>query len=164
MPTVAIKGTGGARGDRGDGVRPFFSDDAPEVELGGDIAHGAAGLPCYVSGQVRDTDGHPIAGARIDVWEADEDGFYDVQYSDDRSVGRGRLRAGADGGYWFWSVLPAPYPIPHDGPAGDLLRMQNHHLRRLDLACAQIHRLALENDQLRDAAHAMTRVATLEHR
>jgi hydroxyquinol 1,2-dioxygenase len=100
---------------------PFFIDDAPEVELGGDIARGAAGPPCYVSGQVRDTDGHPIAGARIDVWEADEDGFYDVQYTDDRSAGRGRLRAGADGGYRFWSVLPAPYPIPHDGPVGDLL-------------------------------------------
>jgi hydroxyquinol 1,2-dioxygenase len=100
---------------------PFFTEDAPEVPLGGDIARGAAGTPCYVSGQVRDTDGRPVPGALVDVWEADEDGFYDVQYSDDRSAGRGRLRAGPDGEYRFWSVLPAPYPIPHDGPVGDLL-------------------------------------------
>ncbi|MEO3830252.1 intradiol ring-cleavage dioxygenase [Actinomadura sp. B10D3] len=100
---------------------PFFVDGAPEIPLGGDIARGAAGTPCHVSGQVRSTDGSPIAGARVDVWEADEDGFYDVQYSGDRSAGRGRLRSGADGEYRFWSVLPAPYPIPHDGPVGDLL-------------------------------------------
>ncbi|MEV0685316.1 intradiol ring-cleavage dioxygenase [Nocardia sp. NPDC050378] len=100
---------------------PFFIDSAPEIPLGGDIARGAKGLPCYVSGQVRSVDGEPIEGARIDVWEADSDGFYDVQYTDDRSAGRGRLHSGANGEYRFWSVLPAPYPIPHDGPVGDLL-------------------------------------------
>ncbi|MFD6397402.1 intradiol ring-cleavage dioxygenase [Nocardia sp. NPDC060249] len=100
---------------------PFFVDSAPEIPLGGDIARGAKGLPCYVSGQVRSVGGAPIEGARIEVWEADSDGFYDVQYTDDRSAGRGWLRSGADGEYRFWSVLPAPYPIPHDGPVGDLL-------------------------------------------
>ncbi|MFD5092742.1 intradiol ring-cleavage dioxygenase [Amycolatopsis thailandensis] len=100
---------------------PFFVDESPEIPLGGDIARGAAGTPCHVSGQVRDTDGAPLPGARVDVWEADEDGFYDVQYTDDRSAGRGWLRTGPDGEYRFWSVLPAPYPIPHDGPVGDLL-------------------------------------------
>ncbi|MFI7528732.1 intradiol ring-cleavage dioxygenase [Nocardia salmonicida] len=100
---------------------PFFVDSAPEIPLGGDIARGAKGLPCYVSGQVRSVDGEPIEGARIEVWEADSDGFYDVQYTDDRSAGRAWLRSGADGEYRFWSVLPAPYPIPHDGPVGDLL-------------------------------------------
>ncbi|MFF2082889.1 intradiol ring-cleavage dioxygenase [Nocardia sp. NPDC058176] len=100
---------------------PFFVDSAPEIPLGGDIARGAKGLPCYVSGQVRSVSGEPIEGARIEVWEADSDGFYDVQYTDDRSAGRGWLRSGPDGEYRFWSVLPAPYPIPHDGPVGDLL-------------------------------------------
>ncbi|MGW5551919.1 intradiol ring-cleavage dioxygenase [Nocardia beijingensis] len=100
---------------------PFFVDTAPEVPLGGDIARGAAGIPCYVSGQVRSVTGIPIEGARIEVWEADEDGFYDVQYPDGRSAGRGWLRSGHDGEYRFRSVLPAPYPIPHDGPVGDLL-------------------------------------------
>ncbi|MDR7172346.1 hydroxyquinol 1,2-dioxygenase [Nocardia kruczakiae] len=104
---------------------PFFVDDAPEVPLGGDIARGASGPPCYVSGQVRSSSGAPIEGARIEVWEADEDGFYDVQYPDGRSAGRGWLRSDANGEYRFRSVLPAPYPIPHDGPVGDLLQATN---------------------------------------
>lgn len=100
---------------------PFFIEGAPEIPLGGDLAHGAAGTPCYVSGQVRSADGSPLPGVRLDVWGADEDGFYDVQYDDQRSAGRGWLRTGPDGTYRFWTVLPTPYPIPHDGPVGDLL-------------------------------------------
>ena len=100
---------------------PFFVEDAPEVPLGGDIARGAKGTPCWVSGTVRSTDGSPLPGARIEVWEADEDGFYDVQYGGDRSAGRGWLRSGDDGGYRFWSVRPSSYGIPDDGPVGELL-------------------------------------------
>ncbi|TQM33371.1 intradiol ring-cleavage dioxygenase [Nocardia bhagyanarayanae] len=100
---------------------PFFVDDAPEIPLDGDIAQGASGVACYVSGEVRSVTGEPIPGARIEVWEADDDGFYDVQYPDGRTAGRGWLSSGTDGEYRFWSVLPAPYPIPHDGPVGDLL-------------------------------------------
>ncbi|MFB6831106.1 intradiol ring-cleavage dioxygenase [Streptomyces hydrogenans] len=100
---------------------PFYVDDAPEVPLGGDIARGAVGTPCYVSGQVRSVDGNPLGGAFLHVWGADDDGFYDVQYSADHSAGRGWLRTAPDGSYHFWTVLPTPYPIPHDGPVGDLL-------------------------------------------
>ncbi|MCW0215992.1 MAG: intradiol ring-cleavage dioxygenase [Pseudonocardia sp.] len=100
---------------------PFFAEGAPEIEPGGDIGRGAPGTPCWVSGSVRSTDGTPITDARIDVWEADEDGLYDVQYAGNRMQGRGWLRSGADGGYRFWSVRPAPYPIPDDGPVGELL-------------------------------------------
>jgi hydroxyquinol 1,2-dioxygenase len=101
---------------------PFYVDDAPEVPLGGDIARGAVGTPCYVSGQVRSVDGSPLGGALLHVWGADDDGFYDVQYGADHSAGRGWLRVAADGSYRFWTVLPTPYPIPHDGPVGDLLK------------------------------------------
>jgi hydroxyquinol 1,2-dioxygenase len=100
---------------------PFFVQEAPEIEYGGDIAHGAPGEPCWVEGQVTDTRGRPLGGAKIEVWEADEDGLYDVQYSDGRTAGRARMSADADGRYGFWSVKPAPYPIPSDGPVGDLL-------------------------------------------
>ncbi|NBE50151.1 intradiol ring-cleavage dioxygenase [Streptomyces boluensis] len=100
---------------------PFFVDDAPEVALGGDLAGGAPGTPCYVSGQVRSADGTPLGGTRLDVWGADGDGFYDVQYDGNRTAGRGWLRTGPDGTYRFWTVLPTPYPIPHDGPVGELL-------------------------------------------
>ena len=99
---------------------PFYVSGSPEVPMDGDIAHGAKGTPCRVSGRVRSTDGSSIAGARIEVWEADEDGLYDVQYDDGRTAARGWLRSGADGEYEFWSVRPAPYPIPGDGPVGEL--------------------------------------------
>jgi len=122
MLTVAVNAPASAGATESTVFGPFFVDGAPEVPLGGDIARGAKGVPCYVAGTVRSADGRPLPGARIDVWEADEDGFYDVQYAGDRSAGRGWLRAGEGGEYRFWSVRPAPYPIPDDGPVGDLLK------------------------------------------
>ncbi len=102
---------------------PFFVDGAPEVENGADIAAGAPGTPCLMRGSIRSASGEPIAGAAIDVWQADEAGLYDVQYDDLAAPrGRARLRSDEDGRYRFWSVLPVAYPIPTDGPAGDLLR------------------------------------------
>jgi hydroxyquinol 1,2-dioxygenase len=101
---------------------PFFVEGSPDVGLGGDVAGGAPGEPCWVEGRVTDTDGSPVAGARIEVWEADADGLYDVQYDDDRVTGRGHLHTDDEGGYRFWAVTPTPYPIPDDGPVGELLR------------------------------------------
>ncbi|MHC6220631.1 intradiol ring-cleavage dioxygenase [Arthrobacter sp. MMS24-S77] len=100
---------------------PFFVEDAPEIPLGGDIACGAPGQPCWVEGTVTDTEGNPVPGARIEVWEADEDGFYDVQHTDGRVAGRAHLFADDAGRYSFWGLTPTPYPIPHDGPVGKML-------------------------------------------
>jgi hydroxyquinol 1,2-dioxygenase len=100
---------------------PFFVAGAPEVELGGDIAFGAPGEPCWVQGSVRDTDGAPLPGAVLEVWECDEDGLYDVQHEGGRMAARGRLRADERGDFRFWALTPVPYPIPHDGPVGRLL-------------------------------------------
>jgi maleylacetate reductase len=121
MLTIGINAPAAAGATESTVVGPFFVAGAPETPLGGDIANGAQGQPCYVSGTVSDTAGQPIAGARIDVWQSDEDGFYDVQYPDGRTAARGWLRTGPDGAYRFWSVHPAPYPIPDDGPVGELL-------------------------------------------
>jgi hydroxyquinol 1,2-dioxygenase len=100
---------------------PFFVDNSPEIPLGGDISAGAPGDPCWVEGTVTGTDGRPVPGALIEVWAADADGFYDVQYADDRVAVRGHLHTDAQGGYRFWAIAPTPYPIPHDGPVGRLL-------------------------------------------
>ncbi|MEU7873103.1 intradiol ring-cleavage dioxygenase [Dactylosporangium sp. NPDC049140] len=121
MQTIAINNQAYANATEATVFGPFFIDDAPHVELGGDIAAGATGQPCWVEGTVRDTDGNPVPGARIEVWEADEDGFYDVQYDDDRTAGRGHLFSGEDGNFHFWAITPTPYPIPHDGPVGAML-------------------------------------------
>lgn len=100
---------------------PFFVNDAPEIPIGGDIAGGAHGQPCWVEGTVTDTDGNPVPGARIEVWEADDEGFYDVQYTDGRVAGRAHLFSDSVGKYAFWGLTPTPYPIPHDGPVGKML-------------------------------------------
>jgi hydroxyquinol 1,2-dioxygenase len=121
MLTIGISAPGDPRATEPTVFGPFFVGDAPFVQYGGDVAQGAPGEPCWVEGTVTDTAGTPIAHAEIEVWEADEDGRYDVQYDDGRTAGRARLQAGEDGRYGFWSVKPAPYPIPHDGPVGELL-------------------------------------------
>ncbi|BCJ47135.1 6-chlorohydroxyquinol-1,2-dioxygenase [Actinoplanes ianthinogenes] len=102
-------------------VGPFFVEGSPAIPLGGDIAGGAPGQPCWVEGTVTDTEGEPVPHARIEVWEADDDGFYDVQYTEDRIAARGHLFTAADGSYRFWAIVPTPYPIPHDGPVGSML-------------------------------------------
>ena len=101
---------------------PFHVQGAPELANGDDIAGGASGEPCLIRGTIRSAAGETIPDALIDVWQADGDGLYDVQHTDlDRPRGRGRLRADADGRYRFWSVRPVAYPIPADGPVGELL-------------------------------------------
>ena len=100
---------------------PFFVEGAPRVPLGGDVSGGAAGEPCWVEGTVADAAGRPVPGARLEIWEADDDGFYDVQYADERVAARGHLYSDEQGAFRFWALTPTPYPIPHDGPVGRLL-------------------------------------------
>jgi hydroxyquinol 1,2-dioxygenase len=115
---------------------PFFVPGSPAFENGDDLANGAPGMPCYVSGRVVSVEGKPVPGAHIEIWQADEDGFYDVQYADlDEARGRGHLDADPDGRYWFWSVQPEAYPIPTDGPVGELLNATN----RSPMRPAHIH-------------------------
>jgi hydroxyquinol 1,2-dioxygenase len=121
MQVVAINNEAYANATEATVFGPFFDRDAPSIANGGDISFGAAGEPCWVEGTVKDTAGNPIAGARIEVWEADEDGFYDIQYRDHRKAARARLFSDDNGGYRFWGLTPTPYSIPHDGPVGNLL-------------------------------------------
>jgi hydroxyquinol 1,2-dioxygenase len=101
---------------------PFFIAGSPAIENGGDLAAGAPGWPCFMQGRIMSTTGEPVPTATIEVWQADDDGFYDVQLADlDGLRGRGHLKPDADGRFWFWSVRPTAYPIPQDGPVGELL-------------------------------------------
>lgn len=121
MQVVAINNPEYANATEATVFGPFFVEDAPEIQNGEDMAFGAAGEPCYVAGTVTGIDGEPIPGARIEVWEADEDGFYDVQYDDGRMAARAHLYADGNGEYNFWGLFPTPYPIPYDGPVGQML-------------------------------------------
>jgi hydroxyquinol 1,2-dioxygenase len=111
---------------------PFFVDGAPEYKSGDDISNGASGEPCFVSGRVLGLDGLPISAAKIDVWQSDDEGFYDVQRppepdSAPEHQARGRLRSAADGSFNFRSILAVAYPIPHDGPVGRMLEALGRH-------------------------------------
>jgi hydroxyquinol 1,2-dioxygenase len=122
MQTIAVNNEAYKDATEATVFGPFFVEDSPEISRGDDIAGGATGMPCWVEGTVTDTDGNPVPAARIEVWEADEDGFYDVQYPDGRVTGRAHLYSDRDGTYAFWGLKPTPYPIPHDGPVGKMLQ------------------------------------------
>ncbi len=111
---------------------PFHVADAPELPMGADICLDAKGEPMLVRGRILDTAGNPIDHAKIDVWQANDEGFYDVQQKGiqpDFNL-RGVFRTGADGRYWFKGVKPKFYPIPDDGPVGKLLGALGRHLYR----------------------------------
>ena len=135
MQTIAINNEAYANATEATVFGPFFVDDAPRDRERRGHRRRATGQPCWVEGTVTDTAGTPVPGARIEVWEADEDGFYDVQYGDDRTSGRAHLYSDADGGYRFWGITPTPYPIPHDGPVGALLAASG----RSPLRAAHLH-------------------------
>lgn len=107
---------------------PFHVEDSPRVELGGDVANGAPGEPCYVRGTVVGLDGRPVPNAELQVWQADEAGFYDVQYGDGAPQrARATLQADEQGGFHFKTIRAEAYPIPHDGPVGRLLEALGRH-------------------------------------
>jgi hydroxyquinol 1,2-dioxygenase len=122
MQTIAINNEAHENATEATVFGPFFVEGSPEIALGGDMSFGAAGEPCWVEGTVTDTAGRPITRAKIEVWEADEDGLYDVQYTDGRIAARAHLHTDDRGRYRFWGVTPTPYPIPYDGPVGKMLQ------------------------------------------
>ncbi|HEY3873227.1 MAG TPA: intradiol ring-cleavage dioxygenase [Actinocrinis sp.] len=121
MQTINVNNRAYAEATEATVFGPFFVEDSAEIETGGDMAFGAPGEPCWVEGTVTDTEGKPLAGARIEVWQADEDGLYDVQYDAAKRAARAHLFTREDGGYDFWCLTPTPYPIPNDGPVGQML-------------------------------------------
>ncbi|MEP9379673.1 intradiol ring-cleavage dioxygenase [Aquabacter sp. CN5-332] len=108
---------------------PFYVQGPPEFAAGADISGGLVGQPMLVTGSVSAPDGAPLEGAIVDVWHSDDDGYYDVQSTaeDAGLAGRARFRTDAAGKFHFWSIKPAAYPIPHDGPVGKMLEAQGRH-------------------------------------
>jgi protocatechuate 3,4-dioxygenase beta subunit len=111
---------------------PFHVAGAPERGLGANICLDGKGEPLLVEGVVRDVDGRPIAGAKLDVWQTNDAGFYDVQQrglQPEMNL-RGVFATDESGRYGFRSVKPRFYPIPADGPVGQLLRALGRHPNR----------------------------------
>jgi hydroxyquinol 1,2-dioxygenase len=106
---------------------PFYVPGAPDMPIGSNIAQGVAGEPAYFSGRVLMPDGKPIAGATLDLWSTDGEGWYDVQLQGKAMRARGKVKTDADGRYAFWTIKPVSYPIPTDGPVGQMLLKMGRH-------------------------------------
>ena len=106
---------------------PFYVSGAPDLPIGANIAEGVAGEPAYFSGRVLTAKGKPIAGAMLDLWSTDGEGWYDVQKPDEPRRVRGRITTDMEGRYAFWTVRPVSYPVPTDGPVGTMLLNMGRH-------------------------------------
>ena len=109
---------------------PFHIPNAPEVAHGADMAKGAPGIPCFVSGKVRGLAGEPVAGAILDLWQTDGEGLYEEQRRTAEPWMRGIYRTQPDGSYLIRTVAPISYSIPMDGPIGEFFGRTNmSHIR-----------------------------------
>jgi hydroxyquinol 1,2-dioxygenase len=127
VETINERGAAGAT--QSTVLGPFHMTRSPQRELGQNIDLVGESQPCVVTGRVVDTDGIPLPGAVLDVWQANDHGAYDVQEPDQQPDGNGRglFTADADGRFWFRTIVPSYYPIPTDGPVGELLAATRRH-------------------------------------
>lgn len=137
MLVDAINNDHGSEATENTILGPFYVENPPHRENGFNICLDGKGQPLVVRGSVSDTSGRPIPGATVDVWQTNEDGFYDVQQKGvqpDMNL-RGIFTADENGDYWFRSAKPRFYPIPGDGPVGQLLSAMGRGVNR----AAHIH-------------------------
>lgn len=108
---------------------PFHTDDAPHLPQGADLAGGAPGEAMFADLEVVDLNGTPVVDAEVDIWQADDDGLYDVQRADlgDTRCARAVMRTDTLGRLRFRALLPTPYPVPTDGPVGQMLLATGRH-------------------------------------
>ena len=110
---------------------PFHTHEAEHKENGELISHDKIGEPLLVLCIIKDSNGKPVEGAKVDIWETDSSGHYDVQYADRNGPdGRVVIKSKEDGSFWFKAIKPVPYPVPHDGPVGKLLQKLHRHAFR----------------------------------
>lgn len=142
---------GAGEGTESTVLGPFHMTESPSRELGNSVDLLGTGRACVVSGRVLASDGTPLPGAELDVWQCNEEGFYDVQQPDVQPPGNGRglFHADDQGRYWFRTVVPSHYPIPTDGPVGRLLDATGRHPYRP----AHIHFIVKAKDHLPVTTH-----------
>ena len=130
---------------------PFHMVQSPERVLGENISAESEGDVCVVRGSITSVTGEPVPGARIDVWQANTKGFYDVQQPGIQTIGNGRglFRSDEHGEFHFRSIIPSYYPIPTDGPGGDLLRATERRPYRP----AHIHFIVAAPDYMKLTTH-----------
>ena len=122
---------------------PFWRLDSPPTRNGDSIVRSPTPGPAlFVDAVFRDVNGAPIVGAEVDVWHSSPEGFYENQDPVQADMNlRGKFTTDANGHIAFRTVRPAGYPIPIDGPVGELLRIQGRH----NMRPAHLHFLAYKN-------------------
>jgi hydroxyquinol 1,2-dioxygenase len=107
---------------------PFYRQDSPTFELGASIAKTMPGPPIGIYGRITDKAGQGIPRASIEIWQPDEEGYYDLQKHDPKEMDlRGRFYTDAEGRFHLRTIRPTGYMIPMDGPVGDMIRAQGRH-------------------------------------
>jgi protocatechuate 3,4-dioxygenase beta subunit len=115
---------------------PFHLPGAPRRQMGEQIGRPGDGEPTLIRGRVTDTGGSPLSGAVLDVWQGNANGLYDIQDPDQPAFNlRGVFETGADGGYAFRTIRPVSYPVPIDGPVGNVFRLSGRH----NMRAAHVH-------------------------
>ena len=108
---------------------PFYMDEAPPAAQGSNIDPGDSrgGQTLYVDVRITDPAGKALPGATVDVWHSDAEGFYDMQREGEGAARRAQFTTGPEGELRFRTTMPASYPIPYDGPVGDMLKATERH-------------------------------------
>jgi protocatechuate 3,4-dioxygenase beta subunit len=108
---------------------PFWRMNSPHTDNGGSIIRSETPGPAlFANCRISDPQGQPLAGVEVDVWQASPVGLYENQDPNQCDMNlRGKFITDEDGRFWFRSVKPAGYPVPTEGPVGDLLRAQERH-------------------------------------
>jgi protocatechuate 3,4-dioxygenase beta subunit len=117
---------------------PFYVGEHKVTPHGTDISAQLSGERMFVQSRVTDLSGKPLSGVPVDVWHADDDGFYDSQkpaYETQGPSSRARFVTDSDGRFFFRTILPCSYPIPVDGPVGEMI----HATKRPALRPAHVH-------------------------
>ena len=111
---------------------PFYRADAPQLALDANISLDGVGPALAVTGHVRDLDGQPVAGATVETWQANSQGFYENQQPDQQPEFnlRGIFKTNADGAFRYRTVRPGGYAVPCDGPVGQVLGGLGFPMRR----------------------------------
>jgi len=107
---------------------PFYRQDSPTLPLGANIATKGKGAETVIYGRVVDSNGKGIPNASVEIWQPDDEGWYDLQLQDPSQMDlRGRFYTDAGGRYYLRTIAPTGYMIPMDGPVGDMIRAQGRH-------------------------------------
>ncbi|WP_283637920.1 dioxygenase [Marinovum algicola] len=117
-----------AEGTSSSVLGPFHISGSPPLPVGGDLRGETEAPVLLVEGVVKDPEGNPIPGARLDIWQTAPNGLYSSQDPEQDTYDfHGLQTVGADGRYAFTTVKPVEYTVPSDGPVGDILRACGRH-------------------------------------